>query len=66
MSVCRAYGYTPDQVYELDFLLYSVALMELGKNMPIERSFRLFVGDGPQERRSMSVDQRRQAIRAKS
>ena len=65
MRVCRAYSYTPDQVYELDFLSYSVALKELGEHMPIERSFLLFFG-GNQNKHAMSVEQRRRAIKAKS
>jgi hypothetical protein len=63
MKVCRAYHYTPDQAYELDFLLFSIAIKDLGEVPQIDRSFFWSFCSG--ESKKLSISERRAGMKAK-
>jgi len=59
IKICRAYGYTPAQVYEMDYLMFNIALGDLLKCPLIDEAFfRSFcVSEKP-----LTIQQRRDAI----
>ncbi|GAB1351317.1 hypothetical protein MASR1M12_00470 [Erysipelotrichia bacterium] len=57
MRVARAYGYTPAQVYEMDYLLFCIAQAEIVKYPAIDEAFyRTFCKSAP-----MTLAQKRAA-----
>lgn len=58
IKICRAYGYTPAQVYEMDYLMFVIALGDLVKYPLIDEAFfRFFCAEKP-----LTIQQRRDAI----
>lgn len=64
LRVCRAYGYTIEQVESMDYLAYMVALKELADCPIVDKTLQLIFGR--KDKSSLTVAERRNAKKGRN
>lgn len=64
LKVCRGYAFSIDEVLEMDFLAYLIALKDLADTPSVDESLLLMFGG--KKKGPMSIADRRAALKRKS
>jgi len=61
LNVCRGYGFSIDQVEEMDFMAYLLAMKDMAECPIVDKSLLMMFGG--KSKQTMSVSERRNATR---